>query len=127
MIIKESSVGTDCALGFSTVTSNDVRMKQLLKMQSLYLHIVREMEAGKMKVYVAGHMCSAAILGKSLFSMSLCSSLVFCLIFLFYLMVGLNGKQSLLVDIYVTTSPQTPVSERALGKIITIINYAFFK
>lgn len=56
MIIKESSVGTDCALGFSTDISNDVRMKQLLKMQSLYLHMVREMEAGKMKVYVAGHM-----------------------------------------------------------------------
>lgn len=81
MIIKESSVGTDCALGFSTDISNDVRMKQLLKMQSLYLHMVREMEAGKMKVYVAGHMCSEAILGKSVFSMSLCSSLVFCLIF----------------------------------------------
>lgn len=88
MIIKESSVGTDCALGFSTVTSNDVRLEQLLKMQSLCLHRVRGMDTGKMKIYGAGSMCSAAILGKSLFSMSLCSSLVFCLIFSFYF----NGR-----------------------------------
>lgn len=43
------------------------------------------------------------------------------------LILGLNSKKYLLVDIYMTTSPQALISERAVGKIITIINYPFCK
>lgn len=85
MTIKESSVGTDCALGFSTVTNNDVRMNELLKIQNMCLHRVRRKDAVKMKVWIAGGTCSATILGNSLHSMSLCSSLVLCMdLFIFF-------------------------------------------
>lgn len=47
--------------------------------------------------------------------------------FFFFLMVVLNGKECLLVDIYMMTSPQALISERAAGKIIRIINYLFCK
>lgn len=64
MTIKESSEGTDCALGFSTVTDNDVIMKELLKIRNMCLHRARRKDAVKIRVWVAGGICSAAILGK---------------------------------------------------------------
>jgi len=36
--VKEISAGTDCALSFSKVANNDVRMQELLKIQNETLH-----------------------------------------------------------------------------------------
>jgi len=56
------------------------------------------------------------------FQVPLFSSSIF-----FFLMVVLNGKECLLVDVYMTTSPQARTSERAVGKIIRTINYLICK